>query len=261
MTLWLSNLPLWLCAFLVVGVTTTLTMVLTVLVRHLVGYDKLATNNEVAGFKFAVLGVVYAVLLGFAVITAWEKFRDAQEAVTMEAASTATVYRLAGGLSGPTASAVRAGVRHYLTAVLAGETLSMEHAQEDVATTLALNDLYTTALTLKPANFGEAAVFQQILGELAAVTEARRERLELSAGTVPGIVWSALLGGAILNVAFALFFGTRHVAAQVIMAGMLSAVIFTALFVVVMINYPFSGAVRVSMEPLHYVLENLSAQD
>jgi len=78
---------------------------------------------------------------------------------------------------------------------------------------------------------------------------------------VPAVVWAVLLGGALLNVGFALFFGTKHVTAQVIMAGMLAAVIFMALFVIIMINYPFSGGVRVSMEPLHYVLENLTKQD
>ena len=36
--------------------------------RLLYGVDRLSLNNEVAGFKFAVIGVFYAVLLAFVVV-------------------------------------------------------------------------------------------------------------------------------------------------------------------------------------------------
>jgi hypothetical protein len=47
---------------------------------HIVGFERLVSNNEVAGFKFAALGVGRAVLLGFAVVTVWEKSKATQEA-------------------------------------------------------------------------------------------------------------------------------------------------------------------------------------
>jgi hypothetical protein len=64
-----------------------------------------------------------------------------------------------------------------------------------------------------------------------------------------------------LNIGFALFFGTKHLASQVIMAGMLSAVLFLSLFVIININYPFTGGLRVSLQPLQYTMDNLSRQD
>jgi hypothetical protein len=39
-----------------------------VVARHYVELSRLRTNNEVAGFKFATVGVLYAVLLAFAVV-------------------------------------------------------------------------------------------------------------------------------------------------------------------------------------------------
>jgi hypothetical protein len=44
------------------------------ILRRRVGLERLATNNEIAGFKFATVGVIYAVLLAFAVIVVCEKF-------------------------------------------------------------------------------------------------------------------------------------------------------------------------------------------
>src|SRR5262245_20800075 len=51
------------------------------LVRRAVGPDVLARHNDVAGFIYAVIGVVYAVLIGFTAIMVWEQFRNAQEGV------------------------------------------------------------------------------------------------------------------------------------------------------------------------------------
>lgn len=52
-----------------------------------------------AGIKFALVGGVFAVLLGFAVIVVWGKSDEAEAAVTQEAAAIAAPYRLSGGLS------------------------------------------------------------------------------------------------------------------------------------------------------------------
>jgi hypothetical protein len=63
----LTRQPLWLSGMLIVGVPTVLAMIGPILVRRYVTLDKLRTNNEVAGFKFAAVGVLYAVLLAFAI--------------------------------------------------------------------------------------------------------------------------------------------------------------------------------------------------
>jgi hypothetical protein len=61
-----------------------------------VGGDGEATasplNNEVAGFKFAVVGVFYAVLLAFVVVAVWEDYRDTETAVRNEAKALADLH-------------------------------------------------------------------------------------------------------------------------------------------------------------------------
>jgi hypothetical protein len=48
------------------------------IVRRWVAVEVLERHNEVAGFIYAVIGVVYAVLLGFTAIIVWERFNQAQ---------------------------------------------------------------------------------------------------------------------------------------------------------------------------------------
>jgi hypothetical protein len=73
----LTKAPLWIAAALVALITVA-AMFGPVVVRRRLGLEWLRTNNEVAGFKFATVGVIYAVLLGFAVITVWDKFTEAK---------------------------------------------------------------------------------------------------------------------------------------------------------------------------------------
>jgi hypothetical protein len=73
----LATVQLWLLIVLVVVIPTVLAMIAQLLIRRWVGMETLAKNNEIAGFKFATVGVIYAVLLAFSVIVVWEKFNDA----------------------------------------------------------------------------------------------------------------------------------------------------------------------------------------
>ena len=59
----LSKEPVWLPSILLVGPMTIIAMAGPILVRRRVNLHQLRLNNEVAGFKFATVGVLYAVLL------------------------------------------------------------------------------------------------------------------------------------------------------------------------------------------------------
>src|SRR5215213_12042800 len=68
-----------------------------VLVRRLAPIDQLAQHTDVAGYVYAVIGVIYAVVLALVVIAAWEEYRDAREAATDEASAVLNLARAANG--------------------------------------------------------------------------------------------------------------------------------------------------------------------
>ena len=94
----IATQPLWISAVILLVPTTLLAMAGPILVRRFFDFKQLRTNNEVAGFNSTV-GVLYAVLLAFAVIVVWEKFNQAESDVAKEAGAAATVYRLIRGRS------------------------------------------------------------------------------------------------------------------------------------------------------------------
>jgi hypothetical protein len=252
----LTTKPLWLSAALLVGLMTLIAMSGPVFVRRRVSLAQLSTNNEVAGFKFATVGVLYAVLLGFAVIVVWEKFSDAENQVAQEAGASATIYRLSNGIEGPSGPALRIALTGYLRMAVAKDWPAMEHGKASVEVTRALDNVYAAALNIHPADRRESVLMGEVLHQLDLVGQARRVRLVLAAGIVPGIVWLVLFGGAILTIGFTFFFGTENLRAQTIMTGALSLLIFSGLLTIIAIDHPFAGTVKVGPEAIYSVLED-----
>jgi hypothetical protein len=88
------------------------------------------------------------------------------------------------------------------------------------------------------------------------MTEARRERLLKAATVVPGVIWFGLISGGFVTVGFTWFFGARNLAAQMLMTGGLSLIVCSGLLIILAIDHPFSGAVRVHADVLVKVLED-----
>ena len=252
----LTSLPLWLSGVLLVGLPIVLAMCGPALIRRRLSLEKLRANNEVAGFKFATVGVLYAVLLAFAVIVVWEKFEDAEGHVADEAGAVATIYRLSAGIEGETQARLQAALSTYLSTVIAEDWPAMERGEASQATTHALDAVYATLLTFAPTDRRGAAILTETLHQLDLVTAARRARLVDASGVVPGVLWFVLLGGAVITVGFTLFFATDNLRAQSMMTGALTALIFSGLFIIVAIDRPFTGAVKVTPEALSVALHD-----
>ncbi len=132
----------------------------------------------------------------------------------------------------------------------------MANEKESPAVTKALDALYATAITLPVGHRKLRLCKQSCFKQLDAVTQARRTRLHLASGIVPGVLWGVLFAGAALTVAFTFFFGTENLAAQVMMTGILTVIVFMGLFVIVSIDHPFTGPVHIDSAPLETVLED-----
>jgi hypothetical protein len=256
----LTKAPLWIAATLVAFITLA-AMIGPVLVRRRLGLEWLRTNNEVAGFKFATVGVIYAVLLGFAVITVWDKFSEAETTVSLEAGAAATILRLAHGIDAEASAALRTGMTTYLRSAIAQDWPAMQLGRGSADATRALSGAYAALLRYQPTDFKGAALMTELLHQLDLVTQARRARIVVSAGIVPGIVWIVLFGGAFITIGFTFLFGTKNLLAQAIMTGALSLLIFSALLVIIAIDHPFAGSVRVDSEPLAAVLSDLGSDN
>ena len=251
-----TTMPLWLSALLMVVLPTSLAMAGPYVVRHFIHLDKLRTNNEVAGFKFATIGVIYAVLLAFAVIVVWERVRVAEQDVAREASAAATVFRLAGGLDPAHRDALNAAMSAYLTAAIDKDWPAMEHGTGSDDAMRAISNIYSVLLKTHSLANDSPIVMGELLRQLDEVSAARRNRIVAAEGSVPGFLWLVMCGGAIITVGFTFFFGAQNLRAQSLMTGGLAVLVFSGLLTVIVLDRPFTGNVRVQPESLVQLLKD-----
>jgi len=260
MIFFLTTQPLWVSGAIIVGLGTVLSMLGPVLVRRYVNVKRLTANNEIAGFKFATIGVLYAVLLAFATIVVWGKFSDAEVDVVQEAGASENIYRLSQGLSDEARTAVVSSVANYLKAVMNDDWPAMDRgtAGPGGPAKQALDTVF--AALVSSSGQGDSAVVSEMLRQLELITQSRRARLIASEGAVPKAVWPILLGGAVITIGFTFFFGTESLRAQVLMTALLALLIFSELLIIVGIDRPFSGAVKVEPRALAFVLADIESR-
>ncbi len=256
MIYFLTSHSLWISGTILIGLGTALSMLGPALVRRYVTLERLTANNEIAGFKYAVLGVLYAVLLAFAIIVVWQKFSDAETSVVQEAGAATTIYRLSQGMGEKPAADLRAGITAYLQAAIADDWPAMDRGEPSAneAARKALDAIYVTLLQSNIAQNSGNPVMSELLYQLDQMTQARRARLIASEGAVPGVIWLVLLGGAVITIVFTFFFGTQNLRVQILMTGMLAMLIFGELLTIIAIDRPFTGPVKVEPTALIEVL-------
>ena len=250
--------PLWLAAIVLLVPTTLFAMAGPWIVRHYVKLERLKSNNEVAGFKFATVGVIYAVLLAFAILVVWERFNQADIDVANEASAAATVFRLTQGVDAAHGAAIRKATTDYLKAAVDKDWPAMDRGTSSPEATAALSGIYDAVLKFHTVDVYEAVVVTAILRNVDQISEKRRQRLVAATGVVPGIIWGVLFVGAFVTIGFTFFFGTPNLRAQSAMSGALAILIFAGLLTIVAIDHPFAGGVKVGPHALTAVIKDFA---
>ena len=98
----------------------------------------------------------------------------------------------------------------------------------------------------------------ELIKQLDTITKSRRTRVHLSGGIVPNMMWYVLIIGAALTIIFTFFFGAENLAAQVSMIGILAAMIFMSLLMIISFDHPFTGPVHIGPDALEDLLKTFA---
>jgi hypothetical protein len=251
-----SGLPLWFIASLLLCVIPAVAALAAFLIRRGVGFERLVLSNEIAGFQYSTLGVMYAVLLALAVVAVWADFREARRLVDREVAAWAILYRLNDALPGPGQDSLRSALLGYGHAVLEDEWPAMARLAGSDAATTAMRRLRHAVVSVEVTDQRGAAVYSEMLDRLADLTEARRGRLDMIPGSLPPLIDTVLVAGALLTITFTLFFAGRDFYIQAMMTSMLCFMIMLVLFAAIELNYPFAGGVHLASDPFVQMLQD-----
>jgi len=230
------------------------------LVQRLVSSELRQQHNDVAGFVYAVLGVVYAVLLALVVIAVWEQYQRARATVESEANAVAEIAWLAHGLPDPDRQQLQEHARSYAQEVVNEEWPLMEQGMEQEGRGTPqgwdlIDDMRATLQGVDPVTEAEQAIFSQGLDQVQRLADARRMRLVQAEQGMPAVLWAVLVFGGVVAIGFAYLFGLQNAWAHSLMVVSLASVIALVLFTIGVIEYPFSGGARIGTDAFELILE------
>jgi len=243
--MWIIEL-LW--GILFVGALPAAAVVFGLFLRRRFGVEVLARHNEVAGFIYAVLGVVYAVLLGFTAIIVWEQFRHAEQVVEREANSLGDLYRNAQVFPFDVRRQVESQVSAYARLVVEKEWPAMAEGKESPEAWETYNQLWRTYQDFKPQDDHQRVWYAESVRRLNELGDHRRDRLVNAHSAVPGIIWVVLLGAGAITIGFTFLFGTPNAWAHGLMIFGLAITIGVVLLSIFALEHPFGGITRVKPE-------------
>ncbi len=232
------------------------------LVQRLVPVSVRKEHNDVAGFIYAALGVIYAVLLALVVIAVWEEFGRARVTVESEANALAEIFWLAHELPEPEGPHLQELARSYAEVVVGeewpqmqqGRTPLMEQTQETTPGWVLIDDIRTTVQEVEPRTQGDQELYAEGLDQVQRLADARRTRLVQAEEGLPSVLWVVLIVGGMVTVGFSYLFGLANTWAHRLMVVSLAGVIALVLFTIGVLDHPFSGGVRIDTGAFELVL-------
>ena len=232
------------------------------LVQRLVPVSVREEHNDVAGFIYAALGVIYAVLLALVVIAVWEEFGRARVTVESEANALAEIFWLAHQRPEPEGPHLQELARSYAEVVVEEEWPLMQQGRaplmEQTQTTprgwVLIDDIRSTLQGYEPRTEAGQELYAQGLDQVQRLADARRTRLVQAEEGIPSVLWVVLIVGGMVTVGFSYLFGLANTWAHRLMVVSLAGVIALVLFTISAMDYPFSGGARIGTEAFELVL-------
>jgi uncharacterized membrane protein YraQ (UPF0718 family) len=226
-----------------------------ILVQRSVPIAKRRQHNDVAGFIYAVLGVVYAVLLGLVVVAVWEQWNAAADRADQEASELAEVFWVADRMPESKGHNIQELVHSYARVVVEEEWPLMRQGKSSQKAWALLDEIRSEVQDFQPSTPAQTVLYEQGLERVHELADARRERLLLADHGLPAILWVVLIIGGVVVIGFTYLFGLDSTVIHVLMVTALALIIALVLFTVAELDFPFRGDIRLGPEAMEHVLD------
>ena len=218
------------------------------LVRRRFGTGVFAAHNEVGGVVFTVAGTLYAVILGFMTVVAWQHFTEAREIVVSEANADIDAWHSAVGLPSAARARVRGDMLAYAKVMIDSEWPRMRRGRFDPAAAFIGMDAIDATGGLTPANSGQANAQSATGEQLRVMHDARQRRIAINDSGISWFEWLVLIGGATCITGFCWLFGVAKARVHLIMTSTVVAMVVSLLVLLFELQYPFRSDIGIGPE-------------
>ncbi len=258
MSRWIvQNVPAWWLVVLAVVVLPALAVLIQWLIRRRAPSLASGENNDAVGFLGATAAVVYAIIVGFMVITLWENYVAAGDTVENETSSLHDLVQFSGAFGPAAQNEIRRLVVQYAKSVTTMEWKAMAQGEDSPAAQMDFDRLIAAVQGLRVRSPAQQEVLGTMLAQVDDVGRERQRRLELSGPQIPAPMWLAVILTSVVTIAFCLLFEIKSARLRYFMVAAVVAVISAILVLSLLLEYPFSGNIEVKPTPFQHVAGEL----
>ena len=258
MSRWIvQNVPAWWLMVVAVVVLPALAVLIQWLIRRRAPSLASGENNDAVGFLGATAAVVYAIIVGFMVITLWENYVAAGDTVENETSSLRDVVQFSGAFGPAAQNEIRRQVVQYAKSVTTMEWQAMAQGEDSPAAQMDFDRLITAVQGLRVRGPAQQEVLGNMLAQVDAAGRERQRRLELSGPQIPAPMWLVVILTSVVTIGFCLLFEIKSARLRYFMVAAVVAVISAILVLSLLLEYPFSGSIEVKPTPFQHVAGEL----
>ncbi|MER5736125.1 MULTISPECIES: hypothetical protein [unclassified Streptomyces] len=219
--------------FVVLGVALLGALAVVVKTRLFPAAEDEEPREDVAEYIAMMVSVLYAIVLGLCLVSVWETRSSASDNVQAEASALHQTYLLADALPADRREPLRAAARTYADHVVDVEWPMMAARRPLDPSGWRLLELLRQAGEVDDtASVSQQIAAQEVLAQLGNMDDARRNREAAAQERLSPVLWTGLILGGFLTLAFMFIFGiSRSTTHMVMVMGLAGFIAFTVLLI------------------------------
>lgn len=215
-------------------------------------------HNDVIGWQLAIIGTIYAVVIGFMIFAVWGNFQAADMNVDNEASALLNLFQDADGLPAQQRDQIQSLSKQYAQVLIQKEWPMMNAGEKVDAGHPYLQQMWATLIHTPATDAGEQIHLSHALDQLSALGQCRHIREMQNVASLPQILWDVLIGCGVITVVAACFIGSENVRLHFLMMLALTATVSLVLVAIADIDDPFQGTVHIRSQAFVEALSTMN---
>lgn len=243
----------WMFSFFLVGaIFVLITTICILFVRKTANLRHLKDSHEITGIIFANLGVLYAVLLGFTIVNAQDRFNDVKKSTQIEAARLIGLYRDVDLFSEKDQRCMKNAIMTYVQSVVVHEwNAKYPHKDTEQKFKNLLRCYYSADIQSEKQN----TWYRESIRQLNEIEILRLDRILGSQESIGPCMWAILILGGCTMIIFLCFLVPEKPILHLLMASFLAIIIAFSLFLIHNLDSAFTGSISIRPQEFQTLLQ------
>jgi hypothetical protein len=208
--------------------------------------ESIRRSHDVSAAVYAILGVLYGIVLGLITIQSQERWLDLRDIREREASVIVSIGQISKTLSEATSQSISKATARYAQAVANTEWDDDRTSSPEASK--AFRDVMNSVFNMESTADRDLLASQTILQLSSDLMEIRVQRLNLIQEHVGTLLWVILVFGGFVMTSFLLFFAPEDNSTHMAMISIVACVVTSVLFLIFAYEHATDGPLQISGE-------------